>query len=835
MLKELSRQTKRLRPLWKRSEAPWAGLALLLLFHLCANVWWLAADNHPIRTDEETHMLMARTYYEAMFLSQNGPQSLLDRIIAVSRIEPGNPAHPPLLHIAGAVMVALFGYSPEVLAGTNTVMFLLTLLGCFLIARQFLGPWPSLFSTFVVSFTPITFAASRYFMTDYVSMALVVWCVYALIRSDRFLDTPWVFVFAILNGLGFLARITTFLYYAVPCALVLYQGGRAALRRDDKRLPGWAMLRRWAFNVTLTAVVSTGLFGPWYFRHVERFSTYWIEEHRPGSGGPLALAESGDGQLVAPAGQKKGQEEAKAKPAAAAPAVPARQGLIPKLLAQVVRPTVPWKRYPLFVLNNGTFMALFLAGLWGVTVPLRRREYRNLTVASLLLWLMGSWVLLTLLMSFSTARYALQAIPAFSMLAALAVLSIRAPRERRVVMWALSGALLFQYGNLTVHAYGPLAQVRLPLLPDAKMQLEYDDPGLYIYKERLTLGFSYARLSAPVHENFKDRIFLALLRAEKNRPLRQGEHANYLRLNMRGMVFDEQHYWPDGAKPNPYRRQDIPPDLMPVRRLRSVGWGSTPKDIATLLNVADYVVYSIEANRTEEEADWQAFLTRNNYELVDRFQTERFGRVPARSYAVFSKRQEGTIVAIQSREDINKLSLYEIYGFKNSSEFLRAPESVQAYVKDRFNQMAAVSGKAHSINQYVSFITAAVNHERGAWYKFQFVFRVDKALPDNYRIFFHGKPADMDISYLPMDKRAQGYVDWNFDPTPPTLEWPVGEYIIISHRINAERIPLWLKLGFFSRKEGYWGNSVQLGWVDFSKIQDQGPAAAPEVPPESKP
>ena len=190
-----------------RSRILWAAALLALFaFHAGMNAWWLMEDNHTIRTDEEGHMHWARKYYEAMFLDKDA--TLMQRAVAIARVKPGNPAHPPLLHIIGAVTIALFGYGMDTLVAVNTAMFLITLIGCLLILLRFLDRWRALFTVFVISFVPIVYASSRHFMTDYVSLAIVVWALYALIRSERFRNTGWVFAFAVLNGLGFLARLS---------------------------------------------------------------------------------------------------------------------------------------------------------------------------------------------------------------------------------------------------------------------------------------------------------------------------------------------------------------------------------------------------------------------------------------------------------------------------------------------------------------------------------------------------------------------------------------------------------------------------------------------------
>lgn len=821
-------------PWTRRAAAPWVALFFLLLFHLCANLWWLAVDNHVIRTDEETHMFVARNYYEAMFGDTGHPRTLFERIVDTAKIKLSNPAHPPLLHIAGAVMIRLFGYSVDHMASVNTLMFLLALLGCFLIARRALPPWHAVFVTFVVSFTPIIFVSSRYFMTDYLSMTLTIWAVYALIRSDRFLNTRWVFVFALLNGLGILARTNTFLYYLIPCAAVVLSGLWPILRANNQRRPDLQLLRRWSFNVVLCGVVTVAVFGPWYFRHLDRFYTYWTEEHLMADKGLITLASSDETPPPKTDSVNVSQEK---EPA---PAPTGKSAESKPFYAALLHPKTPWRRYPFYAVNDGMFLVLFILSLIGIPLALRRKVLPPGIWWPLILWPIGSWFFLTVLFTISNARYALQAVPALSIFAAIPLLQIRNPRFKRFAIIGLAVLLAFQYGNLTFHTYGRVANLYLPCTADSGTQRAFREMGLYVCKENLALGGgSYVRLGAPEKENYKDRIFFAMLRAEKERPYRQGISASYISLNMRGMGFDQQHFWPDVPKKNPYRLRNLPPEWIPDRCLRGIAWGRSPEDIAPFLPNAEYVVYAIDAGKTEREQQWQDFLKQNHFDMIDWFQEDQMGPIPAQDYAVFAKRYEGKLISIQSESDLDQLSLYDLYAFTRSSEFGKASASLQLYAKNRLNAMAKEMGTPIPINEYVSFIGASALYEQEDWFQFQFIFHVEKAIPADYRVYFHGTPNDTDISFLPENRRELGYIDWNFDPRPITTNWPAGEYVIIKQRIQAALIPYNMKIGFFSRAAGFWGKSIKLGWVDLAKIaaEKKPPAgdSAPETPQTAAP
>ncbi len=790
-------------------EYPVVLLVALLCFHFGMNLWWLAADNHTVRTDEEGHMHMARTHYEAL----TQPGSLPDHIIALSEIKLGNPAHPPLLHLLGAAMIVIFGYSIDILALTGSFLFILLLLGCYRIARTFLTAWQSLFATFVVSFTPLIFVASRYFMTDYLSLALVVWGIYALIRSEGFSRTPWVFLFAMLGGLGILTRPTHGIYLFFPTLLVMAVGCFQLWRMRADRMAAFQRLRTVCFNLILCVVVGFGVSAPWYFHHFKGFYEYWAHTHSNGQG-PVALASkaSPSTKKIIPKAPKNTQKavitatQGKRKPHVAQRA---------SFLHSVLHPQVPWTRYFLYVINNAVFIPLFLLSCMGLFSIFWRRPYRSIPVFVLFSWLLGSWFLLTVLLRFGTPRYALQFVPAVAFFAALAILSLPWRAFRYAAALILAAFLLFQYGNLTVHAYGPLAQVYVPCKFDPKIQRDYDEPGLALYKDRLGLGFSFAHLTAPQKENYKDRLFQAMTAHERaNQPYLSGEYAHYVRVNLRGMEFDEQHYWRD----SPYRRKDIAPEDFPPRRFKVLAQVSTPQAGVGFLANADYVLYAIDSAFSAQEADWRKFLEMKGYELVDHWSAPRRGRVEARNYGVYGRKFKATAPKITTQDDIDKLDLMGLYQLTRSNLIQALPTPLQTHAQNRFSGIMRQYSQPTPINEYVDYRGAFAKHLEGDWYEFNLIFFVHRPIEKDWRMYFHGHVKDEHRNELPKRCQKQGYVDWNFQPNPPTSLWPAGDYVIITHRIDAQKIPYRLRLGLFSNKDGFFGNGVELGWVDMGKV-----------------
>jgi hypothetical protein len=704
------------------------------------------------------------------------------------------------------------------------------LLGCYLLARSFLPPWPAWYTTFVVSMTPIVFASSRYFMTDFLAMALAVWIIYALLQSDWFRNTTWVFVFAVLNGLAILTRTPGFLYYLVPCGVVVLVGLCCIFRKNEDGVRHFdgAALQRWVLHCVLTLVVSTGIFAPWYFHHLETFNAYWAEKHEPERGSPLAEAQ--------PQAPSAAADISQFAFASVAPPLPDSIASWP---AALKHPPVPWSRYPTYVVNNGMFLPLFVLALLGIPIALVARRYRSLTTVLLLLWVFGAWLLLVFLLKDSTARYALPVIPALAFFAALAVLSPPWKGLRALTTALFAAWLVFQYGNLTVRAYGDFAHRVVPVElgdPGETPSIQgysapfvdpwaisfYHDAGLVVYKDVLTLSDAYGHLAAPtpIEKNFKNRIFQAMARFERdNAALLTGDYANYLQLEVRGMEFDQRHYWP---QPNLYATRDWLPEEFPRRKLLSLGRQEQPEPLLRKIANATYVVYAIEQSRPEEEARWQKIFTDRGFALIERFPMERRGQVPARNYGVLARTLSGEQVEVSSAEDIANLTLEELYQLATLPGFKDQTPEARALVRQRFEQLLDARATPFPANENALFLWAGASKVEEDTYDFTFLFRSTGLFDKDWDMYFRGSIDPEFLELLPEEERAVGVVRWDFTPTPPTSAWNSESefpYVMLTRRVRS--VParyLELQLGFY-KDDTSLGMPVRIPDFDFRMLE----------------
>ncbi|MBL7647424.1 MAG: glycosyltransferase family 39 protein [Candidatus Hydrogenedentes bacterium] len=777
--------------------APFLLMLCLAAFHVIANLWWLHQDNHPIRTDEEGHMLFARQYHEVLFV-RDYPDPVR-RLIAVSQIRPGIPAHPPLFQLLGALMIEIFGYSPDTIAATSTVMFVLLLFGCYALARTFLLPWQSLFAVFVVSMTPIVFASSRFFMTDFGSAVIAVWSIFALVKSQGLRHPGWVLLFAVLSGLGILTRTVTFAYFLVPAILTGLAGIAATLRREPWE-PGWGTL---AVNVAMALVVTVGIFAPWYCANLEPFYDYWSNKEISGTRGPLTN--------FAPPPPVNAANAAPDAP----PTLMADQSTYARIVRTVsekaANPPVAWIRYPVYLVNDGLFAVLAGLALLGMLIAPLRAQFRAFPLACFYFWILGSWGFFSVIIRSATPRYGLPVAPALALFAALAILALPGRWIRMTAAALLSVVLLFQYALLTIQPMGPKARLDIPVTFPQDKAHYFADPGLVVFKDNLALGFSYARLGAPEKENYQERLILAMLKHEKELPVRTGQFANYQKLNARGLEFYERHYWPGD---NPYRLPSLAPADVPERRLTMIHMGTEPEQLLPRLGETDYIIFEAPAAKQEIATGYQAFFESRGYSLIESFDVPEFGWVPAARYGVLARKLQGDLVPVTA-ESIAAMDLYDIHALKYSADFQRLSPELRDLAQRTFTNKLQAVATPFQLNEAVTFMAADTTRVDTTTYRVRMVFQVDKALDRNWRMLFHGFVSPENLSKLPADKQAQGYMDWNFDPQPPATEWVPGDFVILTNQIVAEPLQWQFKFGLFQ-------GDVLFGRTGLLKVMDLG-------------
>ena len=792
---------------------------VLMIVHLCANIWWLGADNHAIQTDEETHMLTARDYYKALF-PQVGDRGLGARLAAVTRIkaDEGNPVHPPLLPVAGAVLARGIGYSVDRMAFVNTLAFLAAIIGVYLLARRFLEGGEAFFAALVFSLTPLVYVSSRYFMTDFLSMALTVWAVYALVCSEGFSKWGGSVAFGLITGLSLLARTTGVLYFFVPSLVVFAVGlWKVVVEGSGLRARLDAMGGLLA-NALIVFLLTAAVAAPWYIANGRQFYHYWTKPNTASAVPPIAMVH-----------YEQDESETPPSPGSATPEAIKEEPENVKLQPEAggwrfrLERRVPWVRYPVMIINNAVFLPMFGMFLLGVAACAVCRRFRRKAMPWLLLaWALGSYVLLTLALSFAAPRYVMQLLPALALLSALPVLALPKGLLRLAAQFLYVAVLMFQYGNLTVHAYGPAAEAKIPVYADAKFQKIYDDHGLYFFKPVLRGSFSYGRMQAPMTENFKDRLFFAMLKTEQERPY-YGIEALYARLNMRGMILDEEHFWSNDAGGNPFLRHDIPPDLVPVRKFKSFGWAKDLENLLPALILVDYVAYSTEGITPDQEQAWLKTMGEHGFEPVERFYEERFGMVPARWFGLLARKPAGPLPAARTAAEIQALDMDDLYKLRHSAAFGRLDEEARAAVAERMRVLREAWGTPVPLNDQADYCHARIDRYPGDYFLYSLYFHTREPMPESCKILLQGRVSPEDMKHYFEDDSGNFHeFEMLLDPAIPPRLWPENELVLVRFLGGMHPIPCQMRFALYTPGEGLRSNIINLGPVDFGAMRPLG-------------
>jgi len=616
--------------------------ALLLSFHVLANLWWVARDNHAITCDEQYHMQRTQMWFDT--LAQQPEQGLGNLLRAVLDLE---TRYPPLLYILGSCVCLVFGYSTDALVLTSTFLFLLIVVGVYHIGRLLHGRWMALYVAFVASFLPAVHGFSRSYTTDYLIACIITWAIYALIRSRYYEDTRWVLVFSILNALGFLARPTAFLFYAVPAIVTVALGFMAVYRGGAEERAGGRRYLRLLLNMGLTALVAMVLVAPWYVYHLDFFLGFWRAYTQRGYpifavagrlGGSWKLLLLGLvlggllGVLVWSNSRLRAQAATLAMPACFAVFV---------FLIFIVK-SRRWSIYPIHAINNGVFLPAFVVGIAGLFLVCKK-NHRQFPFVMNVLWVLGSYVLLTTVLQGTAPRYYLPALPAFAILCVAALAAIPRPRVRHAAMGVFAGLLVFQYGNLTFAPYGAIRRAELPVFSrNWQVRAQYDS-GLVLFKDQIKSG-SYMLCAPYTEENHIDRIHNAMAAGDADA---KGGFTRYQWVNMIGGGFRRGN---SRLEINPFLRDRSQvravPESRPLRKIGDVY--TTPEDLLPRLAETDYVAFRLTHRQLGKLPQWRAFFARRGFRVIDQFDPTRHDMSPYGSrITVMARREPARLDAVK--------------------------------------------------------------------------------------------------------------------------------------------------------------------------------------------
>ena len=224
------------------SREAWLAIAATVVF-LGVGVWWLTQDTRAPDWDSGLHMQEAWLVH-VQFASGQWLAPFTDF-----------NNYPPLVHIVGALAIAIGGVSSAAIILTNQIIFVPLLAGgCYGVGRLAYGPRGGLLAALFALGTPMIVSEFHgEFLIDPGEAALVAISVWAILASRRFERVGMSALAAFLCSLGMLSKQTFVLFVAGLVLVVLARGG-------------W---RNWR-GLGMFALVGAIFASPWYLDHFQQ-------------------------------------------------------------------------------------------------------------------------------------------------------------------------------------------------------------------------------------------------------------------------------------------------------------------------------------------------------------------------------------------------------------------------------------------------------------------------------------------------------------------------------------------------------------------------------------
>ncbi len=466
------------------------GLTLLIMAHIGASMYWVAVDNHPITADEARHLISARNHYDILV---NSEKSLIKRIVEVLNIA---DIYPPLAHTFGAVAMIIGNRTTD--SATMAMLFAqaLAIMGIWLIARSLWAPRQALIGTIIVSLLPLFSSSSRYFSTDYLEAALVIWALAALIRTNGFRNTGWSYLFALFSGFGMLARQTALLHCFGPAAFTAIGGfcGAIIAYRKDRSLEFRTVITNTALVVSLCVLLPA----IWYLPQYTTMEQFWGRRFdKPDDFYPAGL----------------------------------------------------WLSHPLGLINGGTFLIPFALGCVGVLLaPRFARKRWPLFILGFYVfyhYFVFTWIVHALLI-----RYLIVFSVIFGFFIYVPISLIRHQKLRAASSLVLIMLMLFNYMNFLFGPLSLLSSFVVPVSSRPPIMKRMHQRGVAVFTDHI-IGGAYSFYPPYRGKNWKDRLFERMEEHEIEKHYVTGRRALYqlVDIGSLGMELSQVDYWP---RANPF-------------------------------------------------------------------------------------------------------------------------------------------------------------------------------------------------------------------------------------------------------------------------------------------
>jgi 4-amino-4-deoxy-L-arabinose transferase-like glycosyltransferase len=246
--------------------------AILIIFHIIANMLWIVHNSVPPNYDAAFHTVLAMRFVN--YIQHYITVFDLNEFLTISKY------YPPFTHWVGMIFVLLGGYNAASVQFTGTVFFALTLWALYRYTLSITySPRAAFFSVFFFSLYLSIFSEARLMMTDIPGIFFVLVGLLLLQKTVGFVRTKQSISFFIVLALGMLTRWTSLVFLAYPVLMSLLRIPKTEKDPIFKKV----------LNLIIgTAIVLLFCF-PWYISNLDTIVTIARTSSTPEADDPQVL------------------------------------------------------------------------------------------------------------------------------------------------------------------------------------------------------------------------------------------------------------------------------------------------------------------------------------------------------------------------------------------------------------------------------------------------------------------------------------------------------------------------------------------------------------------
>jgi 4-amino-4-deoxy-L-arabinose transferase-like glycosyltransferase len=171
---------------------------------------------HPLGKDWHAHLRNAITIIRGFDIHS----FLINPVQVYHKVIMSDPDYPPLYYVLSAAIRHFFGL--HFMCMTSTIFFVILVYSTYKIGTLIKNETHGLLSAGLVAFYPIMYMASRDFNLELAQAAMVSAALYALLRSEKFMDRKYSILFGFILAIGMLIKQQVFLFVLGPFFVVLF-------------------------------------------------------------------------------------------------------------------------------------------------------------------------------------------------------------------------------------------------------------------------------------------------------------------------------------------------------------------------------------------------------------------------------------------------------------------------------------------------------------------------------------------------------------------------------------------------------------------------------------